>query len=347
MLTQLRGAFGIKSKDEKEARAIWEDGDMVVDWRTPKLGEKWDPKYFPYWRKWAGEKRAIEYSSYYRSIDDKEFWQAAGRNFSRQESYLHALMDAAKCGNLAPFEVFDSRHVAAYAQAFDVERMGLKTNHGVVHPDVIAWMREKGYWDQNDVERLARNYVFSRKELSSHQVSCLTSGDERSATTDAFVFDWCTKSLRDNGWSADAQAQFLGNTLMNVHSHHWKDILGDLQKWLHPEVDIVMLAAVCGFGYQAKTFGDIGENPGVAQLYASVNAFATNAKQREAWSNSKSLPATVMEWTIPNGHPGLNILLELTQPASPMEMYRLAMQVKTRELNGPTMEHLELPALGA
>lgn len=347
MLTKLRGAFGIKSKDEKDAFSIWEDGDMVVDWRTPKLGEKWDPRYLPHWRKWAGEKRAIEYSSYYRSIDDKEFWRRASSNFSQQESYLYALMDAAKCGNLAPFEVFETKHIAAYAQAFDVVRMNVRTNHGPVHPDVIEWMREKGHWNQSDVERLARNYLLERKSDRSHQVPCLTSGDERGATTQGFVFDWCTKSLRDNGWSADAQAQFLGNTMMNVSGHYWGDILPQLKRWLHPEVDVVMLAAVCGFSYKAEAFGGIGENPGVAQVYASVNAFVTNPQKKEAWMSSKSLPLQVMEWTVPNGHPGLNVLLELSQPGNAMEMYRLAMQVKNGELRGPTMEQVELPALGA
>ena len=96
MLTQLRSAFGITSKDEKEARAIWDDGSMVVDWRTPGLGKQWDPKYFPYWRKWAGEERAIEYSAHYSSIEDKAFWVRAQSKFSNPEQYLHALVGATR-----------------------------------------------------------------------------------------------------------------------------------------------------------------------------------------------------------------------------------------------------------
>ena len=343
MLNKLRGAFGIKSKDEKEARAIWDDGSMVVDWRTPGLGKQWDPKYFPYWRKWAGEERAIEYSAHYSSIEDKAFWVRAQSKFSNPEQYLHALVDAGKCGNMAPFEVLALEHIEAYAQAF--ERVGVIANQGPVHPNVVAWMRDKGHWNQNDVERLARNYAFERPGQRSHEVACLTSGDPRAATTQEFVLDWCTKSLRDNGWSADAQAQFLGNTMMNVYHHHWKNIWDDLKQWLHPDVDVVMLAAVCGFRYEA--FGSIPEHPGVAQLYASVNRFSANPDKTEAWSSSKRFPRQVMEWGVPNGHPGLNALLELTQPSGPMEMYRLAMQVKTGELAGHTLEQWELPALGS
>ena len=106
-----------------------------------------------------------------------------------------------------------------------------------------------------------------------------------------------------------------------------------------------MLAAVCGFRYEA--FGSIPEHPGVAQLYASVNRFSANPDKTEAWSSSKRFPRQVMEWGVPNGHPGLNARLEWTQPGGPMEMYRLAMQVKTGELAGPTLEQWELPALGS
>lgn len=340
MLSTIKHALGIKNTLEKEAAAIWADGQMLVDWRTPSMGTSWDEKYYPFWRKWAGEKpneRETTYYQTYASIEDEIFWQRAGLHFQPGD-FLAAVGDAGRRGNLVVFHTLPEEYVRAFAQLYVVPR----TKEGpreLVHPDVVTFLRDKGYWGQPEVDAMASDYRFLNKKTSNIQHF---DGDGRGICTSEFARDWCLKALRDYRWSADKQAQFLGNMMMTFNGGIWKDNIDVLKPVLHPDVDVGLLAGVCGM--QAEYFDEGATFDGAARFYDTVQQVSQHGRLY-LWAASIASRAQGDELVIRDGHLGLSLMLEMVPAKEPMDLYRCALQVKRRELGLETIETLVLPEL--
>lgn len=340
MLSKIRQTLGLKSAVEKEAEAIWAKGEFLVDWRTPTLGQKWDEKYLPFFRQWAGENdnktRVMFYCSSYGSIDDQEFWKRASSRFDESKYYTWALTDAAGRGNLEIFKAFPQKYVQEYIDMYKTPR---QTSHGrrLVHPNVVAMMREQGHWGQADIDAMVADYGFLDDKTPSIKAF---DGDGRGAYTKDFLQDWCVKVLRDYGWSADNQAQFLGHMMTTLNGSVWLDNAEVLKPLLHPDLDVALLAGVIGFS--PKAYGDVAEHEGIELLYKSVQQVSQHCRQH-VWKSGS--PPAAPPLAIEGGHPGLNILMELSTPEQPMHLYRAAMMVKERELGFVKNETFALPAL--
>ena len=323
---------------EREARSIWNNGDLIIDWRAPNLGGTWDPKYLPFWRKWVGERddtRTVLYSSSYASIEDKTFWQRATLLFNEKD-YASALVDSAGRGNIDIFKVFERKHIQAWVNRYKAPRDS-ETILPLVHPDVVGLMRSEGYWEQNDIDAMAHDYQFMNEETGKLNEF---DGDRRISVPKRFAQDWCIKVLRDYHWSADKQAQFMGHMLMTLKGSVWIDNMNVLKPFLKPDVDMALVAAVGGF--QAKYYGYIPEHEGIELLHQSISQVSQYCRQHLWRSGVKS---NVEPLSIEGGHPGMNILMELAPPERPMDLYRAALLVQQRELGLAVTESFALPSL--
>jgi hypothetical protein len=333
--TTLINAFLSRHFVEKEARLIWGHGAMTGDWRTPILGEKWDEAYYPFWRKWLVEndpKRIIGYNSNYNSIDDVEFWKRASTMFEPLLLNL-CIRGGASRGNLSIFEAFPDAYIQEFAQMYRVPNR--KTPQTLVHPSVVKFMRDKGYWCQQDINAMAMDYQF----FDSSTANIKAFDGDRGRCTSEFSADWCVQVLRDYNWPAESQAQFLGNMMHTLDGSVWLDNRVQLEPLLHPDVDVALLAGVCGMS--PKYYGYISPNESVQLLYETVQQ-ASQYGRLKVW-----VPLGVAgEWVINGGHKGLNLLLELMPPARPMDLYRLALKVKNMELGRGNDEIFPLPELG-
>lgn len=207
----------------------------------------------------------------------------------------------------------------------------------MVHPDVVAMMREQGHWGQGDIDAMAADYLFlNDKTRGIHSFD----GNGRGAYTTEFLQDWCIKVLRDYGWGADRQAQFLGHMMTTLNGSVWLDNAQVLKPLLHPDVDVALLAGVCGLPAQA--YGPIDEHEGITLLYSSVQQVSQHCRLH-VWTGGRPSAASCL--AIEGGHPGLNIVMELAIPLLPMELYRTALMVKQRELGVEASQVFALPEL--
>ena len=338
MLAKIINKFWPAIATEREARSIWNNGDFILDWRSPDLGGQWDKKYFPFWQKWAGEAgdaREVRYSCNYASIDDRKFWSRASSLFS-ERCYALALTDSAGRGNLEVFKVFESRHIEAWANRYKAPRE-LATILPLVHPDVVALMRSEGYWGQIDIDAMAHDYQFLNEDTGHLKEF---DGERRKLVPNKFLQDWCVKVLRDYQWSADKQAQFMGHMLMTLKGRVWIENVDLLKPLLAPGVDMALVAAVAGF--QPKYYGDVPEQEGIKLLHQSIQQVSQYCRQNVWMSGHASGPEPL---AIKGGHPGMNILMELLPAERPMDLYRAALLIKQRELGLAVMESFALPQL--
>lgn len=338
MLSRIRQAFGMKSDVEKEAAAIWANGDMLVDWRTPRLGLAWSEKYYPYWRQWAGEKdskREILYDRNYASIEDDQFWKRAMTLFEAPYQFQCAAGDAARRGNLVMLKALPEEYIQGFADLYRLPQR--QAGRELVHPGVVAFMREKGYWGQPEIDAMASDYQFLNKHVSDIKAF---DGGRRGLCAKEFVTDWCVQVFRDYNWSADAQAQFLGNMLMTFDGGVWLDNKDVFAPLLHPALDVALLAGVCGF--DPRAYGDPQPNGAMEQLYTTVQQVSQYGRLN-VWM--QGVPASQDPLSIEGGHLGLNLLVDLVAPSTPIDLYRVALDIKRRELGLDATESFALPAL--
>lgn len=336
MLAKVINKFWPEIATEREARSIWNNGDFILDWRSPELGGQWDKKYLPFWQKWAGEvddARETRYGCNYASIDDRKFWSRASSQFN-ETCYALALNDSAGRGNLEVFKVFERRHIQAWANRYKAPRE-LATILPLVHPDVVALMRSEEYWEQIDIDAMARDYQFLNDEMGNLKEF---DGERRGSVPKKFAQDWCVKVLRDYQWSADKQAQFMGHMLMTLKGGVWLDNIDVLKPLLKPDVDMALVAAVAGF--QPKYYGEIPRHEGMELLYESIQHVSQYCRLNTWISFPTKDPEPL---SIKGGHPGMNILMELAPAERPMDLYRSALLIKQGELGLGVTESFALP----
>lgn len=337
MLSKIRSFFAVTSPLEKEAATLWSKGQLIVNDLTPKLGSSWDPKYMPYFRQWAKEPLWAPYRISFVSIDDVEFWKNISRGFTDDRQFEYALQDAAKRGNLSVFNAVAQQHIQTYSQQY-LELLHNKTAD-IVHPDTVTFMRDNGYWSQDDVHAMASTYKFVNAQTSSIKYI-----DERGIYNKSFVLDWCAKSLKNNNWSAEEQAQCIGNFMMTIGGDFWTDGGCDvLEPLLHPDVDVVMLAAICKLTY--THFGPPCEQEKVSNIYSSILQGAAHFS-RSSWQHTGgTMYNTSTHMQVTGGHAGMNILMDLIPPHDPMALYRMGMKIKQQELSHEAVESYRLPQL--
>lgn len=322
---------------EKEAIKIWNDGDFIIDWRAPILGQRWDEKYLPYWRKFP-EKHAnstfvFRYVETLASIDDYQFLLCAGKQFSYPDEHQRALTDSAGRGHLEIFKAFPREHVQAYAEKYKVPQRESEFLP-LVHPDVVAMMRQAGCWSQGDIDAMAEDYQFFNAQTANINDF---DNDRDGESTKEYLQDWCLKVLRDYQWSADKQAQFLGNMMMTLKGDVWLDNAEMFKPFLNASVDVALLASVCGL--PPKHYGTVVDDPGVELLYESLQQVSVHYRWF-LWDPEETIDTGLLK--IKGGHPGFNILTDLAPPRRPMDLYRMALQVKQQELGKVVTESLAL-----
>ena len=337
MLSKIRSFFAVTSPLEKEAATLWSNGQLIVNDLTPKLGSSWDPKYIPYFRQWAKEVVWAPYRKSFVSIDDVEFWKNISQGFTEDRYFEYALYDAAKRGNLSVFNALPQKHIQIYSQQY-LELLHKKTAD-IVHPNTVAFMRDNGYWNQDDVHAMASTYKFVNAQTSSIKYI-----DERGIYDKSFVLDWCEKSLKNNNWSAEDQARCIGNFMMTIGGDFWTDGGCDVLKpLLHPDVDVVMLAAICKLDY--THFRTPLTRDSVSDIYSSVSQGAAHFS-RSSWQRiGGTMYNSSTHMSIDGGNAGLNILMDLIPPNDPMALYRLGMKAKQQELSHTVVESYRLPQL--
>lgn len=336
MLSKIRSFLAVKSPLEKEAATFWAEGQFLVNDLTPKLGICWDPKYMPYFRKWAKEAREAPYRVSYASLDDVEFWANIIQGFTEDSHFRYALYDAARRGNLSVFNTLPKKYIQEYAQQY-LELVHTKSTNDIVHPNTVAFMREKEYWSQDDVHALASTYKFVDAQTSSIKYI-----DARGIYHNSFVLDWCEKSLKNNNWSADEQARFIGNFMMTIGGDFWtnggREVLEPL---LHPDVDVMMLAAICKLDY--TQFGPPCVQESTSNIHSSVFQGAIHFS-RSSWQyTGGTMHKPNLHLHVDGGHAGLNILMDFLPPNDPMALYRLGMKAKQQELSPEAVESYKLP----
>ena len=323
---------------EREARSIWNNGALILDWRSPGLGGQWDSKYLPFWRKWVGDvggARETIYDSNYASIDDQTFWRRAVSQFD-DKCYALALKDSAGRGNLEVFKVFERQHIQVWADRYKTPRESAAALP-LVHPDVVSLMRREGYWEQIDIDAMAHDYQFLNEDTGHLKEF---DGERRKSVPSKFVQDWCVKVLRDYQWSADKQAQFMGHMLMTLKGNVWIENEDLLKPLLSPDVDMALVAAVAGF--QPKYYGDVPEHEGIKLLHQSIQQVSQYCRQNMWLLGHANVPELL---SIKGGHPGMNILMELAPAERPMDLYRAALLIKQCELGSAVTENFALPPL--
>lgn len=338
MLSTIRSFLAVKSPLEKEAATLWSEGQLTVNDLTPKLGIAWDTKYLPYFRQWAKDIRQTPYRVSYTNIDDAEFWENISQGFTEAHHFEYALYDAARRGNLSVFNALPKQYIQAYSQQY-LELVHTKSTNEIVHPNTVAFMRDNGYWSQDDVHALASTYKFVNAQTSSIKYI-----DERGIYHNSFALDWCEKSLKNNNWSADEQGQFIGNFLMTIGGEFWTDggreVLAPL---LHPDVDVMMLAAICKLDY--TQFGPPCVQESTSNIHSSVFQGSIHFS-RNVWQNiGGTMYNTSAHLQTNGGHAGLNILMDFLPPNDPMALYRLGMKAKQQELSHEAVESYRLPQL--
>lgn len=352
MLSSIRSVFGIKTNIEKEARAIWDygaEGAFRSHWRTPILGESWNEAYYPYWAQWVLEPRVHAYESDYASITDRLFWKNISTLLT-EPAMTRALMDTGARGNLAALKTFSSSSIQHYANHYKVPLNGPREFQLLVHPDTVAFMRERGYWDQRDVDAMVNDYFFVDDD--AYTMASVSNCDRlKGAATPAFIEDWITKVLRDYRWASDAQAQFVGHCLMTNAAQFPVPrssinmapvLLPGPVPFLHPDVDMALLAAVCGLTVP-ESFGLIVDHPDVRDMYRTVKQVSDHCRQH-VWTRGES-SADACKVSVNGSHAGLNLLLDLTPVRQPMDLYRAALAVQQCELGLVNNESFPLPPL--
>ena len=340
MLAKIINTFWPDIAIERQARGIWNNGAFILDFRAPGLGEQWDAKYLPFWRKWVGEAGAARetmYDSSYASIDDQTFWRRAVSQFDGK-CYALALENSAGRGNLEVFKVFERQHIQAWADRYKTPRESAAMLP-LVHPDAVALMRNEGYWDQPDIDAMAEDYRFLNEYTGRLQE---VDGYRRLPVPKKFAQDWCVKVLRDYQWSADKQAQFMGHMLMTLKGKVWLENEHLLKPLLAPGVAMTLVAAVAGF--DPKYYGDVPEHKGINLLHQSIQQVSQYCRQN-TWMSGFSTVWQPEPLAIKGGHPGMNILMELLPAERPIDLYRAALLIKQRELGLAVTESFALPQL--
>lgn len=341
-LSKLRSIFRIKSPIEKEAEAIWNHGYMTVDYRMPLFGQRWKEEYYPYFRKYAAFPRKVSVWGVHASINDEEFWRNASLHFT-PDDYGAALNYGSQYGCTAMFKVFPPPHVKKYVEGIKKKKHLYEERH-IVHPDVVGWLRQQKYLNQSDMDALGRNYSFLHQEHSS--LKRLPHFLGRSE----MLNDWLVSAFAQHQWSADVQAQVIGHTMMTFSGHFLHADDGGqsrIQEHLDPDVDLAMLAAVCGMTPSAfPATGPVDSNKEMDLLYTSIQQISQHCRQHVWGKGNQQPPAIVPALEIKGGHHGLNLLMEFVPPQQPMDLYRAALGVQRHILGQTKVETLELPELG-
>lgn len=338
MLPTLRSLFHKTPAVEKEAIAIWNNGEMEIDWRMPDFGKRWKEEYYPFFRRFALLEREYPVCNAHATIDDEVFWRNASSKFGAQE-YVQALNIGGQYGCLSMFNVFPEKHVQVYADSLT---KALEPGHQrqLVHPDTVGWLRQHRYLEQAHMDGLGRDYSFTHPACKR-----LTELPKFLGTVEQ-INAWAIGALQQHRWSADVQAQVVGHLMMTFQGHFIAGEDAPIKKHLDPDVDIAMLAAVCGMTPSAfSATGPVNNNSDMALVYDSVQQMSQHCRLHVWGPRAAYNPGPLAVLEFKGGHPGLNLLLELAPPERPMDLYRMALGVQRKVLGQEKVETFALPEL--
>lgn len=320
---------------EQKAKRLWNNGEILQNWESPKLGAHWDAKLLPFWRKWITDlepgRDFLKYDVAFSTVHDDDFWAAAFTKINSAD-VLTAQIDAAQRGNISVFKASSENQLRFYASYI---LQGGPRQARIVHPDVSEWMVEHKYWATEILPLLSESHAFFDKH--SNGIGKIESNYPGHSSVDiSFVQSWALRVLRDHGLNADQQASFIGNIMCTFRGDVWFDNVAPLcLPFLQQEVDISILSTV----YGCETWVPEGEHisPEMLSVYESVRAISMHMRKQLMDSSSTT---DIKDWKKLNPfqeanslQPGIALMLDLMPPESPMDLYRIGCKIKQMQLD--------------
>ena len=345
--------FGNILDDPRRCKEIalrhWNEGRLTdgTQLRAPKVGESWPGAFMPYWRQAIRNRQPTTETRFnaWATIHDRPFWNALVKHIADDAIVGRGLTWAGMHGNMAAFGAASEAALETYAANTFVPTNTFASRPGtqqriarlasaqkkIVHPDVVVFMRDKGYWNQTHISELVEAFSVDDPDGASIlRIDPLSRG--LMGFEPSFYHDWFSKAMGLLHWSADEQARFVGHLLTHVDACMGLHRMVASTAGVHSELDLGMLMLSVG----AKPAWAIRHSvsPEIESIHATIHTVATAMREGLPWN-----PSTT-------SHSGVALHMDLMPPQSFMELYRLGCACKERVHNTvATPEILTLPAM--
>lgn len=338
--------FGDILDDKRKCKEIalrhWNEGRFTdgTQLRTPKVGESWPKAFMPHWRKAIRDRASTKETRFnvWATIDDLPFWKTLVGHLNDEVVVGRGLAWAGMHGNMAAFKAASAASLNIYAShifspapsSHRISRLAF-AQAKIVHPDVVVFMRDKGYWDQAHISELVQAY--SVDELNGASILRIDPMSRGLVGFEpSFYLEWFVKSLELLDWSADEQARFIAHMFTHVDRYLNVHQMVAENPGTHPELDVEMLMLALGANPTWAIRSVVSLEEGA--IYATIHAAARAMQDDQAWVSKI------------DSHPGVSLRMDLMPPQSAMELYRLGCACKKlSHAPTPMLDTLALPTM--
>ena len=209
------------------------------------------------------------------------------------------LQHAGWAGNLVPFEALAPQHIEQYS-----------TSGQTCHPRVAQWLRTKGLWSQ---EQLLPSLGEWDHLFPMNGNGFLQWGQHTPIPT-AYILEWMEPLLAHFPLSLEQKTSLVGQAILAFGVDVWEKKLAPTCSPHLNEIDMNLVRAVCGAPSKAPS--SLEET-----LWSISQKLGNNSDPTEHGSQLESRVLT-------RPHAGLLMLVDLQEPTSRAQLYRLAVMAK-------------------
>ena len=132
-----------------KAEKLWYRGFLIEGEDRPRPGQHWPEDMIPIWCEFLKSRTPESKRSWY-TIHSAVFWESAMPHLTVHEKQ-RALCYAGRLGNTHVFQCMEANLLSIHAKNILADQFG---QDRIVHPSVLLWMREHGYWSNQNLEQL-------------------------------------------------------------------------------------------------------------------------------------------------------------------------------------------------